>query len=173
MAYLHNIKKYDMENSGLKGASVSLWFNHCPHHCPGCWNSETWERNENLYEDNQEVIEEILDGLDGGPMKLNTLALLGGDPLSPKNIQDTLEILSAVKTKKPETEVICWTGFTWEQVIKSKLLKPVLEYLDVLIDGRFMIDRRIEGKKYGSDNQRCIDVKKSLQYDKIYLMEGF
>lgn len=172
MAYLHNIKKYDMENSGLNGASVSLWFNHCPHHCPGCWNADTWERQDKLYIDNQEVVREVLEGL-AGPMPLNTLALLGGDPLSSKNITDTIEILESIKTVKPNLEVICWTGFRWEQVAKSKILKPVLEYLDVLIDGRFMIDRRIEGKKYGSDNQRCIDVKKSLQYDKVYLMEGF
>ena len=97
-----------------------------------------------------------------GVFQLNTLALLGGDPLSPKNIQDTIYIVKALKEWRPDLNVICWTGFTWEQVSRSKLLKPILEYLDVLIDGRFMLERKIEGRKYGSDNQRVIDVKQSL-----------
>lgn len=172
MAYLHQIKKYDMENS-WQGASVSLWFNACPHRCPGCWNSQTWERDETLYQDNDQVIQEAKDSLGEGVFQLNTLALLGGDPLSPKNIQDTIYIVKALKEWRPDLNVICWTGFTWEQIMSSKLLKPVLEYLDVLVDGRFMIDRKIEGKKYGSDNQRAIDVQGTLSEGKIKIMEDF
>lgn len=172
MAYLHQIKKYDMENS-WKGASVSLWFNHCPHSCRGCWNSQTWDRDEALYQDNDQVIQEVKDSLGEGVFQLNTLALLGGDPLSPKNIQDTIYIVKALKEWRPDLNVICWTGFTWEQVVGSKLLKPILEYLDVLVDGRFMIDRKIEGKKYGSDNQRAIDVQGALSEGKIKIMEDF
>lgn len=172
MAYLHQIKKYDMENS-WKGASVSLWFNQCSHFCPGCWNSQTWERDETLYKDNDQVIQEVKDSLGEGVFQLNTLALLGGDPLSPKNIQDTIYIVKALKEWRPDLNVICWTGFTWEQVASSKLLKPILEYLDVLVDGRFMIDRKIEGKKYGSDNQRAIDVRNTLSEGKIKIMEDF
>lgn len=172
MAYLHQIKKYDMENS-WKGASVSLWFNHCPHSCSGCWNSQTWERDESLYQDNDKVVQEVKESLGQGVFQLNTLALLGGDPLSPKNIQDTIYIVKALKEWRPDLNVICWTGFTWEQVVGSKLLKPILEYLDVLVDGRFMIDRKVEGKKYGSDNQRAIDVQRTLSEGTIRIMEDF
>lgn len=172
MAYLHQIKKYDMENS-YKGASVSLWLNHCPHSCSGCWNRETWERNESLYQDNDKVVQEVKESLGQGVFQLNTLALLGGDPLSPKNIQDTIYIVKALKEWRPDLNVICWTGFTWEQVVGSKLLKPILEYLDVLVDGRFMIDRKVEGKKYGSDNQRAIDVQRTLSEGTIRIMEDF
>lgn len=172
MAYLHQIKKYDMENS-WRGASVSLWFNACPHHCPGCWNSQTWERDESLYQDNDQVVQEVKESLGQGVFQLNTLALLGGDPLSPKNIKDTIYIVKALKEWRPDLNVICWTGFTWEQVIGSKLLSPILEYLDVLVDGRFMIDRKVEGKKYGSDNQRAIDVQRTLSEGTIRIMEDF
>ena len=172
MAYLHQIKKYDMENS-WKGASVSLWFNHCPHSCSGCWNRETWERDGSLYQDNDQVVQEVKESLGQGVFQLNTLALLGGDPLSPKNIQDTIYIVKVLKEWRPDLNVICWTGFTWEQVVGSKLLKPILEYLDVLVDGRFMIDRKVEGKKYGSDNQRAIDVQRTLSEGTIRIMEDF
>lgn len=172
MAYLHQIKKYDMENS-YKGASVSLWLNQCPHSCSGCWNQQTWKRDESLYQDNDKVVQEVKESLGQGIFQLNTLALLGGDPLSPKNIQDTIYIVKALKEWRPDLNVICWTGFTWEQVIGSKLLKPILEYLDVLVDGRFMIDRKVEGKKYGSDNQRAIDVQRTLSEGTIKIMEDF
>lgn len=172
MAYLHQIKKYDMENS-WKGASVSLWFNHCPHSCSGCWNSQTWDRDESLYQDNDQVVQEVKESLGQGVFQLNTLALLGGDPLSPKNIQDTIYIVKALKEWRPDLNVICWTGFTWEQVVDGKLLRPILEYLDILVDGRFMIDRKVEGKKYGSDNQRAIDVQRTLSEGTIKIMEGF
>lgn len=172
MAYVHNIKKYDMENSGTKGASVSIWFNHCPHHCVGCWNPETWERNEDLYRDNDRVLLIVEDGLNG-PIKLNTLSLLGGDPLSPLNINDTIYILEKIKEKYPDLEIVCWTGFRWEQVLGSKALKPALEYIDILIDGRFELDKRIEGRKFGSSNQRCIDVKETLQSGEIIELGDF
>lgn len=154
-----------MENS-YQGASVSLWFNECPHRCVGCWNSETWKRDERLHIDNNEVVDIVVASL-GGAMNLNTLALLGGDPLSPKNISDTLYILEKVLEVRPETKVICWTGFTWEQVKRNRLLSQVLPYLDILVDGRFILDKKVEGFKYGSSNQRTIDVKVSLDSDKV------
>lgn len=172
MAFLHQIKRYDMENS-YKGASVSLWFNHCPHKCIGCWNEETWERDKTLEVPNEIVVKEVLSCL-GGPFNLNTLALLGGDPLSPLNIKDVLEIVSSIKKARPETNIICWTGFRFEQ-LQSKAMSPILEYIDVLIDGRFILDKKIEGKKYGSSNQRVIDVKKTISNTnkEIVLMEDF
>lgn len=139
----------------------------------GCWNRETWERDESLYQDNDKVVQEVKESLGQDAFQLNTLALLGGDPLSPKNIQDTIYIVKALKEWRPDLNIICWTGFTWEQVIGSKLLRPILEYLDVLVDGRFIIDRKVEGKKYGSDNQRAIDVQRTLSEGTIKIMEDF
>ena len=139
----------------------------------GCWNQQTWERDESLYKDNDQVVQEVKESLGQGVFQLNTLTLLGGDPLSPKNIQDTIYIVKALKEWRPDLNVICWTGFTCEQVIGSKLLSPILEYLDVLVDGRFMIDRKVEGRKYGSDNQRAIDVQRTLSEGTIKIMEDF
>jgi len=172
MAYVHNVKKYDMENTGPWGASTSIWFNHCPHHCVGCWNEETWERKESLYEDNKEVVAECLEGLTG-QMKLTTLALLGGDPLSPLNINDTIEIITDIKAVLPSIKVVCWTGFLYNQVEHSKALAPILPLIDVLIDGRYDQEHRITGERFGSSNQRCIDVPATLAAGKIILNGDF
>lgn len=169
MAYLHDIKGYDQENS-YEGATVSLWFNGCPHKCVGCWNDETWERDLSLEIDNDEVVRKTLELLDKDFPK--NLALLGGDPLGLMNLKDTIYILSEIKRERPTTKVVCWTGFRWEQ-IQNKTFSPVLPLLDILIDGRFDQEKRILGEKFGSSNQRVIDVKKSLSTNEIIQLESF
>lgn len=95
------------------------------------------------------------------------LSLLGGDPLAPVNIKDTVEILKGILEKRPQTRVLCWTGYTWEQVTNSKILSRALPYIDILIDGRYEKDLHVDGHKYGSTNQKIIDVKVSLKQNKL------
>lgn len=172
MAYIHMIKSYDMENTGTQGASVSIFFNHCPHHCKNCWNESTWARDEALFIPNKVVIDNLIK-IFTADFPIKTLALLGGDPLSPYNINDCIEIVSAIKEKFPDLEIICWTGFLWEAVKRSSILSPILPYLDILIDGRFIEARKVEGKHFGSDNQRCIDVQRSLAENKPIIHKYF
>lgn len=160
MARLHDLKHVDLDNC-YWGVSTSLWFNGCPHRCLGCWNIETHDIDSSLERPNKEIIEETLLALDEFGMKKD-LTLLGGDPLAPYNLKDLLEILDAVKERRPETRVVCWTGYTWEQ-LRHPLQKKVLEHIDILIDGRYEKELHIEGHKFGSSNQRVIDVKKSLE----------
>ena len=83
---------------------------------------------------------------------LDGLTLSGGEPFMQQQA-----LIELIKLTKPES-VWCYTGFTFEQVEQTELIK----YIDVLVDGRFEIDKKVEGKMYGSSNQRIIDVKKSL-----------
>ena len=164
MARLHQIKHVDIENT-YWGYSTSLWFNGCPHRCTGCWNANTWDIDDSLKIPNSEVIEETLFALDNYFPK--DLSLLGGDPLAPSNLKDVEEILEKVLEARPETRVLCWTGYMWEYLSKSKTFEKVLPMIDILIDGRYVKELHVEGHKYGSLNQRVIDVKKSLQEGKI------
>lgn len=169
---LQYLKTYDQENTMGQGASVSLWFNGCSHQCPGCFNQETWEFDETLEVPNKEVVNRVMDALDG-PARLNTLTLLGGDPLNPRNVMDMIEIVSEIKNRRPDTQVVCWTGFTWRQVVNSKLLAPALEYIDVLIDGRYERELTVKGKPFGSSNQKVIDVPKSLEAKELVYFGNF
>lgn len=176
MAYVHLLKHYDAENSypnfdGVTGgATVSLWFNGCSKKCKGCWNMETWGRKKSLYMDNEDLIEETLVALDEHFPK--QLALIGGDPLEESfeqdfrnNASDTLDILSKIRDRRPETRVICWTGYNWDECLELPVVRQILDdgLIDLLIVGRFEEDLKVEGGLYGSSNQELLDVVKSLE----------
>lgn len=159
MARLHDLKHVDIDNC-YWGMATSLWFNGCPHKCVGCYNAETWHIDDKLDRPNQEVIDETLVALDEFGVKKD-LTLLGGDPLSVFNLADLIEILAAIKEARPETRVLCWTGYTWKQ-LQNGTHRNVLKYIDILIDGRYEKDLHVEGHKFGSSNQKVIDVQASL-----------
>ena len=159
MARLHDLKHVDIDNC-YWGMATTLWFNGCPHKCVGCYNAETWHIDDKLDRPNQEVIDETLVALDEFGVKKD-LTLLGGDPLSVFNLADLIEILAAIKEARPETRVLCWTGYTWKQ-LQNGTHRNVLKYIDILIDGRYEKDLHVEGHKFGSSNQKVIDVQASL-----------
>ena len=157
MARIHEIRKFDIANT-YWGPAVSIFFNFCPHRCPGCWNEETWKLEPSLEVPNDTIVAEVLEALDAEGIHKD-LSLLGGEPLASKNRDHTLYILKKVLAARPETKVLCWTGYTWDQVKDLE----IMQHIDVLIDGRYKKDLRVIGKKYGSSNQRIIDVPESLR----------
>ena len=69
----------------------------------------------------------------------------------------------------------CYTGYTFEQLLelgkKKKSIMDFLSYIDVLVDGKFMMEfRSLDCKYRGSTNQRLIDVKKSLLSGEVCLV---
>jgi len=168
MARIHQLKDVDMDN-GYWGFCTSIWFNGCVHECKGCWNSETWAVNDSLYVPNEEIIEKTVEYLDNYFPK--DLSILGGDPLAPFNVDDTYEILSGILEKRPQTRVVCWTGYIYEALIKHGWADKILPMIDILIDGRYIEKLHVEGKPYGSSNQRVIRLKDSLKKGKIILDE--
>ena len=151
-----DLNKNDFING--EGVSVSLWVQGCPHHCPGCHNSEQWNFEGGKYINNQLLIEEIFTALTENGIQRN-FSVLGGEPLAPQNINDTWEILWHVKRKFPDIKTYVWTGYTLEELYKlyESSKETLLENVDVLIDGRFELKQRdITLKLRGSSNQRIL-----------------
>ena len=78
--------------------------------------------------------------------------------------------------KKNNLNIWCYTGYTFEYILKHKKERngwqELITNIDVLVDGKFDINKKDENLKYrGSSNQRIIDVKKSLESDMIVIME--
>jgi anaerobic ribonucleoside-triphosphate reductase activating protein len=147
------IKDNDIANG--EGIVMSLWTQGCPHHCKGCFNLETWDFDGGK-EFKEEDKEYILQNIDKNNIKRN-LSILGGEPLCNQNIQGVISLCKAFKEKYPEKIIYVWTGYVLEEFDDTQ--KKILDYIDVLIDGKFEIDNKdLSLKLRGSTNQRIIDI---------------
>ena len=168
-----NIKKYDVANGA--GVRVSLFVSGCTHRCKGCFNAEAWDFSYGKpYEESTE--EEILQALDHE--YIAGLSLLGGEPFEPANQAALLPLLRKVRRAYPDKTIWCYTGYDFEQDILTERLgdwavtQEMLAYIDVLVDGEFKIDLKNPNLRFrGSEDQRVIDVKKSLHGDELALWE--
>ena len=160
------IKDNDIAN-GL-GVTMSLWTQGCPHHCKGCFNGETWDFDAGEeFEDSD--LEYILENINKNNVHRD-LSILGGEPLCPENVDGVIEVCKIFKEKFPEKKIYLWTGYVVEGFNQKQ--KEVLNYIDVLVDGPFVQDKRnLSLMMRGSSNQRVIDVKKSLDENKIVLFQ--
>lgn len=168
-----DIKQYDVAN-GL-GIRVSLFVSGCTHHCKNCFNKETWDFHfGNPFTEAE--IEKILEYLK--PSYVSGLSLLGGEPFEPENQPGLLPLVKKVKETYPEKNIWCYTGYLFDEDICGKMLDQVpetrelLACIDVLIDGPFIEERKnLKIRFRGSDNQRIIDVKKTMEAGEIVLWE--
>lgn len=161
------IKKYDIANG--PGIRLSLFVAGCPYHCEGCFNQTTWDYNSGeLFDDT--VIKTILKEIELPCYK--GFSLLGGEPFQQTIVgtQQLISLCQAVKGKRPDFSIWAWTGGTFDDILANKQKRELLEQIDVLIDGPFMINKKDLRLQYcGSTNQRVIDVKKSLNNDTVIL----
>lgn len=147
----HNITKADMLNG--EGLRVVLWVSGCSHYCKGCHNQITWDPTDGLPFD-EEAKEEIFAEL--SQPYISGLTLSGGDPLFHGNRETIESLVREVKERFPEKTIWLYTGYTWEDIASL----PILQYVDVLVDGRFMEELKDEQLHWrGSSNQRIIDLK--------------
>ena len=158
------IKDNDIAN-GL-GITMSFWTQGCPHHCKGCFNKETWN-----FEDGEEFTQEdlkyIIENINKNNIKRD-LCILGGEPLCPQNVEGVITLCKEFKRHYPEKLIYLWTGYTIENF--DDIQKEILNYIDILIDGKFEEDRKnLSIKLRGSSNQRVIDVKRYLEDDAVIL----
>lgn len=157
----HNITKDDMLNG--EGLRVVLWAAGCNHGCKNCQNPITWDPEGGLPFD-EAAKEEIFTELEKD--YISGITLSGGDPLYPGSREDMTLLAKEIKTKFPDKTIWLYTGYLWEEV--SAL--PIMEYIDVLIDGRFIEDLKDPQLHWkGSFNQRIVDVQKSLEKGTLYL----
>ena len=165
------IKKCDIANG--TGVRTSLFVSGCRHHCKGCFQPETWDFDFGS-EFTEKVKDDIIESLK--PDYIEGLTLLGGEPFEPENQRALVPFLKEVRETFPQKSIWCYTGY----LLDDELLKPssarcevtdeMLSYIDVLVDGEFVLEKKnIMLKFRGSENQRIIDIKKSLDMGEVVL----
>lgn len=90
------------------------------------------------------------------------------------NQKGLLSMLREIKEKFPQKDIWCYTGFEFDREIRDDMCQKyeetneILTYIDVLVDGKFVEEKKdITLKFRGSSNQRIIDVKKSLKTHQV------
>lgn len=169
--YYGEIKKCDIANG--EGVRVSLFVSGCTHHCPGCFNQDTWDFSYGK-QYTEETEKEIMEAL--APEYINGLSLLGGEPFEPANQRVLVQLLRKVKEYFPDKTVWCYTGYLFDRDLlnesraRCEATDEMLSMIDILVDGNFverLKDIRLVFR--GSSNQRIIDVRKSLEESKVVM----
>lgn len=165
-----NIKKVDVANG--PGVRVSLFVSGCTHGCKECFNPEAWDF---CYGQpfGEEQVEEIISLLDKDYIR--GLSLLGGEPFEPQNQAALLELVYEVRRRLPQKTIWCYSGYLYEPLAAGQIgehSRELLEQLDVLVDGPFVVEQKDLGLRFrGSANQRIIDVPASLDAGTVQLWE--
>lgn len=156
------IKKTDIANG--PGVRVSLFVSGCRHHCKGCFNPETWDFCYGKPFDDV-AKKQLLQAL--SPDYIAGLTLLGGDPLEPENTAALIPFLKEVRRLFPHKSIWCYTGDVYENLRKRTDAGELLKQIDVLVDGPFIeAQKNISLRFRGSENQRLLDVKKTINSQK-------
>lgn len=138
------------------GIRVALFAQGCPRRCPGCHNPGTQP-----FEGGEEyTLEQLYKRIKGNPLARG-VTFSGGEPFS----QPRAFCLLAQQLKSDGYEIAAYTGYTFEELMTkgTPQQKQLLSQLDVLIDGEFLLaQRNLDLPWRGSENQRILDVHKSL-----------
>ena len=159
--------QYDSIVDG-EGMRIVLWTQGCPHNCIGCHNPSTHSFKDGFLTNTEDIIKDLSENIkyhDG-------ITLSGGDPFIQAKAVN--EIASYIKSEGKD--VWAYTGYDFEQLLKSnnKDINNLLSNIDVLVDGKFILEEFSMDLYYrGCRNQRVIDVKKSLKYDKVILIDKY
>lgn len=166
-----NIKSFSIEN-GI-GVRVSLFVSGCRNHCKNCFSQQTWDFDYGepfIEHTQQELIEEL------APDHIAGLTILGGEPFEPENQKDLLPLIKAVREALPSKTIWMYTGFTYEELNGNtrgncgELTQEILSNIDVLVDGRFIEEKKnLRIRFRGSENQRIINMKETLQKGEVVL----
>lgn len=140
------------------GLREVVYIAYCTHSCIGCQNKKYWNDKGDKY-----PIDEVVEKLYMNP--LTDITISGGDGLTVQ-YDNTLELCKRLKNRGNKN-IWLYTGYVYEDLFKLEK-DEILQYIDVLVDGKFDINKKDLTLKFkGSSNQRVIDVKMSLSNHRL------
>lgn len=136
------------------GIRYVIFVQGCPHHCPGCHNPQT-----HSFDGGKLVsVDDLLRDISKRKKHIDGITLSGGEPFC----QSDQCCIIAEKAHELGLTVWCYTGYLFEDLYGQG--NKLLEFVDVLVDGPFIQERRSLSLEFrGSNNQRLIDVPASLE----------
>lgn len=151
----------EIKHSLVNGPGIRyvIFFQGCPHRCPGCQNPETHDLAGGAEVNPDNLIERI-----SSTKCLDGVTLSGGDPLMQP--EECAKIAAAVQPMG--LNVWLYTGWTMEEILADPLKRKSVRDVDVIVDSPFIQSLRSEACLWrGSSNQRLIDVQQSLKENRV------
>ena len=133
----------------------------CPHRCPGCHNPETHPFDGGRVVTLDWVVQDVIKN----PITRG-VTFSGGEPFS----QSGQLVVLGEELKRRGYNLVAFSGYCFEELADSPRFRPLLELLDLLVDGPFILaERSLLLRFRGSRNQRVLDVPASLSAGKPIL----
>ena len=160
------IRKYDIANG--PGVRTTIFLTGCTLNCKNCFNKEYQNFHFGKVFD-EKAFDDVMDCLSDA--NISGLSVLGGEPFD--NLEGLKEFITKVRANS-EKDIWIYSGYTFEELLEKDGAMDVLKNIDVLVDGRFVEDLKdLKLKFRGSSNQRIIDMKRTLEEDRILLMDKY
>jgi len=132
-----------------EGLRTVIFFAGCPHGCLGCHNPSSW----NMSNGTEMSIDEIMVEIESNP--LTDVTFSGGEPF----IQAKEVAKLAERIRKLGKNIWVYSGFTYEEIVKDRYKRELLNQCNVLVDGPFKIEEKNLSLSFrGSNNQRIIEL---------------
>ena len=171
------IRELDISNG--EGVGVALFVQGCRFACKNCFNPETWDFNGGK-EWTPEVEDKFIELASRTYIK--RISILGGEPLADENLDGVLHLVDRFRLSFPNKSIWIYSGYQWNQIFNDGVYltrdcagwkrREIIKQCNVLVDGRYVDSQRNPSKKWaGSDNQRVIDIGKSMIKGKIVLWD--
>lgn len=127
------------------GERFVIWTQGCRKMCKGCYNPETWSHYKNDLISVDVLINMVRESGCSG------VTITGGDPF--EQSKELLYLLMGLRELDLVDGVIVFSGYTIDEIRANEIMSKCLDYLDVLIDGRYVESERIYNGLAGSSNQ--------------------
>ena len=143
------------------GFRTAIYGAGCTHNCPGCHNPQSWNRDSGTLYTTRQLLEIIQQD------EFANVTFSGGDPFV--QIAGFAELARLIKAETKK-DIWCYTGFLYENILKSNEQSQLLPFIDVLVDGRFINALKDEDLQFrGSSNQRIIDIQESIKRSEVVM----
>ena len=154
-----NIRGYCLSKVNGPGNRFVLWTQGCSKGCSECFNPETWSTN--IYKElSPTQIFELIKNFE-----VDGVTISGGDPLEQED--ELLELLMLLSTMRLRKGVILFSGFTRAEISSNPIREKCLRYIDVLIDGRYEKNLKIDFSLRGSSNQEFYSFSNKISSDEL------
>ena len=154
-----NIRGYCLSKVNGPGNRFVLWTQGCSKGCSECFNPETWSKNIFKELSPKQIFELIKN------FEVDGVTISGGDPLEQED--ELLELLMLLSTIRLSKGIILFSGFTRAEISSNIIRESCLRYIDVLIDGRYEKNLKVDFSLKGSSNQEFYFFSNKISSDEL------